>query len=639
MLTTPCGRQHELQLENLVPVLPVFESKPSSSADVPVDVPFTEAASEPATVETDAGGNPDLKTDNSSAIPKEHSLTHFPKLASCEICARAKAQRKQCRKVSHGAAEDEDGREKPSCFGDLVTADHIVLGKEEEISRHDDTCALVILDRFTRWLDCFPLPNRSAESTEDALNKFIGPKQKVKRFYTDCSAELIAAARALGWKHDTATPQRPQTNGVAERAVRRVLEGTRSILLASGLPHRWWSEACRCFCFLRNIHDEAFGTNTPYWLRFEIYYTGFKIPFGALVDYKPSSKREASDVKKFDSRTLPGIFIGYHVHCGGKWSGDYLVLDVAAYKARTEGAIVPVHRIKEVIPAEPFSFPVREGTIESLASEQNESQTVLGESPSFTENEITPTMWDHYREGAVRKDDAEAVRKDDGPTDEWIEKPLMLIRVHRTPRKALFDPSLCEDSPPIPFDHIDVMRNTKTNLENADEMDLNDVWDGSSASCRQLSDYWTGETRFDKLFKAPPGYEVVEGRVIKLRPTARPPNVWPEVWGSMSRLQRQKAVERWASIAPKIEAARKRRGIIIGVNGADPADTVATATLGLAMPTVLHEAEHREKVLDYSWGVNDALSLVAKNIPIREAKAIPEAKAAMDKEWANLWKP
>ena len=38
------------------------------------------------------------------------------------------------------------------------------------------------------------------------------------------------------------TPHRSETDGIAERAVRRVKEGTSAVLLQSGLNESWWAE-------------------------------------------------------------------------------------------------------------------------------------------------------------------------------------------------------------------------------------------------------------------------------------------------------------------------------------------------------------------------------------------------------------
>ena len=50
----------------------------------------------------------------------------------------------------------------------------------------------------------------------------------------------LAKPEDLSWNHCTSTPHRSETNGIAERAVRRVKEGTSAVLLQSGLDENWW---------------------------------------------------------------------------------------------------------------------------------------------------------------------------------------------------------------------------------------------------------------------------------------------------------------------------------------------------------------------------------------------------------------
>ena len=94
----------------------------------------------------------------------------------------------------------------------------------------------------------------------------------------------------MGWRHDVATPRRPQSNGAAEAAVARVIEGTRALLLKSGLAHEWWREAATCFPYLRNITDVIDG-KTPYKLRHGESFPGMRLPFGCAIDYKPQAER------------------------------------------------------------------------------------------------------------------------------------------------------------------------------------------------------------------------------------------------------------------------------------------------------------------------------------------------------------
>ena len=118
---------------------------------------------------------------------------------------------------------------------------------EDEKSRHGDTVALVIQDRGTRWLMSYGSQSKSSECTKDCFQKYFGSKIKPKLVYTDNAPEFNKAFKELGWSHDTCTPHRPQTNGIGERAVRRVKEGTRCAIVQSGLSLLWWREAMSCF--------------------------------------------------------------------------------------------------------------------------------------------------------------------------------------------------------------------------------------------------------------------------------------------------------------------------------------------------------------------------------------------------------
>ena len=65
--------------------------------------------------------------------------------------------------------------------------------------------------------------------------------------------------RDLSWNHCTSTPHRSETNGIVERAVRRVKEGTSAVLLQSGLSEKWWADSMECYCYPRNIQDLLSG--------------------------------------------------------------------------------------------------------------------------------------------------------------------------------------------------------------------------------------------------------------------------------------------------------------------------------------------------------------------------------------------
>ena len=112
---------------------------------------------------------------------------------------------------------------------------------------------------------------------------------------------------------------RSETNGIAERAVRPVTEGTRSVLVQSGLHEElWWPDAIRCYCFLRCVIDKIDSDNkTPYERRFGVIYDGPAYPFGCEVEYMPSSKKYEDRLFKYGRQHLPGILVGYDQKAGG----------------------------------------------------------------------------------------------------------------------------------------------------------------------------------------------------------------------------------------------------------------------------------------------------------------------------------
>ena len=82
-----------------------------------------------------------------------------------------------------------------------------------------------------------------------------------------------------------------------------------------------------CFCWLRNVHDVRADGKTAYKARFGEDFDGPIIPFGCAVSYKPSRPKDIGRLAKLGEKTCEGIFMGYHLHSGGRWSGDVDILD------------------------------------------------------------------------------------------------------------------------------------------------------------------------------------------------------------------------------------------------------------------------------------------------------------------------
>ena len=181
-------------------------------------------------------------------LGKHNVHTHFPKDRNCEICKRTKITRAPCRR--------RNGEAVPRAvnFGDLITTDHKVLSDNCE-SRNNHRYAVVVQDLATQWIQAYPCKNKTSQETQRSLQKFLEPERKPKVIYTDNSLEFGKACEDLSWNHCTSTPHRSETNGIAERAVRRVKEGTSAVLLQSGLNESWRADSMECYTYLRNVTD------------------------------------------------------------------------------------------------------------------------------------------------------------------------------------------------------------------------------------------------------------------------------------------------------------------------------------------------------------------------------------------------
>ena len=115
----------------------------------------------------------------------------------------------------------------------------------------DPTIALIISDRFTQSTESYPCKTKSLEQCVICFQKFVGPQVKPEHVYTDSSEEFKKFLKELKLLHEASTPYRSQTNGVVERVVRKVKEGTSCTLVQSGFEEAWWDRAMLCYCFLK----------------------------------------------------------------------------------------------------------------------------------------------------------------------------------------------------------------------------------------------------------------------------------------------------------------------------------------------------------------------------------------------------
>ena len=163
--------------------------------------------------------------------------------------------------------------------------------------------------------------NKTSQETQRSLQKFLEPNRKPKVIYTDNSLEVGKACENLFWNHCTSTSHRSETTGIAERAARRVKEGTSAILLQSGLDANWWADYMECYTYLRNIQDLLSDGKTSIRETFWKTIGKTTIPFGSLVEYYLISAKNQSIIHQFGKKVLPWIVPWIRIVCGWNLEG------------------------------------------------------------------------------------------------------------------------------------------------------------------------------------------------------------------------------------------------------------------------------------------------------------------------------
>ena len=408
-------------------------------------------------------------------LGKHSVFSHFPKDRNCEICKRTKITRAPCRRRNGGAVPRAEN------FGDLITADHKVLSGQLRISKQSPVCSRCA--GLGHSMDpCIACKTKTSQETQRSLQKFLEPDRKPKVIYTDNSLEFGNACEDLSWNHCTSTPHRSETNGIAERAVRRVKEGTSAVLVQSGLNESWWADSMECYTYLRNIQDLLSDGKTPYEKRFGQPFKGPIILFGSLVEYHPITAKDQSRIHQFGKKVLPGLFLGYALYAGGFWKGDVLIADFEELETIDASEMCSkILNAKEVVCPKQgeFIFPVADGRIKFSGGDQELRTSTL--------------IRDHPVRGESRRNFfGESEGSLPPPHFRMTTSGNFLFRPHVQPRVKLYSPR--EESFPIPLKYIDVSRTTHRNLDVKQEKRIDDYWniDGS----RDLSDSWTSFTQF-----------------------------------------------------------------------------------------------------------------------------------------------
>ena len=268
----------------------------------------------------------------------DHKCGHRGKNSHCPTCQVAGMRRKQRRPKNEKRTCLEQKALKEQ-FGWTVTLDHLI-GRHADSDEKTDpkkTC-LVIRDHYTKWIEGHHKASKSAADTSRAIKWFAGDEE-INNLYSDRAPELNAAAKQRGiHKHARSLPHVHQSNGLIERTIGSVLNGIRNVLFAAGVPLTRWPLAMEYWCMWNNAARDEEGSS-PHLLRFGKQFAAEIHPFGSLVYFKPHPEI-AAKYGKMATVGVAGIFLGWEMQPGGKWSTGYRCVAIDDLKGK-DGNMLP----------------------------------------------------------------------------------------------------------------------------------------------------------------------------------------------------------------------------------------------------------------------------------------------------------
>ncbi|CAI7875214.1 unnamed protein product [Closterium sp. NIES-54] len=192
---------------------------------------------------------PLLKQLEKDGVVKGLKLNGQPPDDNCEICLLSKFTRFPFHSVT--------GR----CKKPLELVHMDLVGPLPVQGHKGERYFLTIVDDWSRLMWAYPLKqkNHAAPTIKKDWLPFVEKQAEcvVKRIRTDrggkfLGAEMTAWLKKQGIQRELTTAYSPQSNGVAERANRTILETARALLIESGVGNSMWPHAVRHATIARN---------------------------------------------------------------------------------------------------------------------------------------------------------------------------------------------------------------------------------------------------------------------------------------------------------------------------------------------------------------------------------------------------
>ncbi|CAI7849228.1 unnamed protein product [Closterium sp. NIES-53] len=256
---------------------------------------------------------------------------------------------------------------------------------------------LTIVDDWSRLMWAYPLKQKdhAASTIKEDWLPFMEKQAEcvVKRIRTDQGGEFLGAEmttwlKKQGIQRELTTAYTPQSNGVAERANRTILETARALLIESGVGNSMWPHAVRHAIVARNRVLTKVGNES--WVPLERWF-GWKPPVDMLRVF--GCMAVAHVPKKYRSKL--GASAIWCVHLGlAAESKGWLLWEPS------KGVLFDSRDVKFV---EGMMYGGWKKQPETKVSQQMEQITM--------QLDLTPSVWEEGEEAAAEGGDGEKVQE------------------------------------------------------------------------------------------------------------------------------------------------------------------------------------------------------------------------------------
>ena len=361
-----------------IPMTPRAHDSPSSpkGADLPRVVEVEPDPGPPIESVPQPEASKGVSVKTKGGIPVDHLFCHQPASSTCDVCRRSKLRVRPHKRFRNQSSSVKEHRviEAPTRFLERVCIDHL---ESTEEGLKSELYALVCVDQYSGCIMAYPAASKSQGPVELALRHFCRTELPV--IVSDRYPSLLSAVRELKMVSDPSPPNSQIHNPYVESAINLIRQGTRTLLVQSGLNVQFWCKAMMCFCYhynlitppslpdpsLREAVDELQRAlpeghegpiqATPQYdskLHMALQYQPEPrmIPFGALVWFK-----DRVAPKSFGPNGHPAIYMSPEVLPGLRTKDVHVLVDLDQLK---DGKLREIVTRDFISPSGPWVFPL-----------------------------------------------------------------------------------------------------------------------------------------------------------------------------------------------------------------------------------------------------------------------------------------